>query len=398
VYLLSYFGLVWFLTSRNRTKPHPSRLPLIVFTCWLTLLLAHPGINTAASAVSQVFLYMAVFVPVFWAPVLVTHPAQLRRLILLLLACNAVNCAAGLLQIYDPDRWLPEELTAKYQASLYGLVPYTYKGADGRELIRPPGLFDTPGAVCLPGAFAFLCGLAVFTRRNRGGWVRVVGGMCGFLGIAIIWFTHVRQAMLCALGSVVVQAVLMMVRRRVGEGATFALSAAVAFLSSMAVAFAVGGENTLDRFATLLDDQPIDLYYQSRGNMVMEGFANATTIYPLGAGPGRWGTMFSYFGNPSDPINPGLWAEISVPGLLLDGGLIALALYGWAVGVSVYTLWQTCQLPAADLHLTDIGVVFASSLGVIVLAFGFCPFTSQSGVQFWFLIGATHGVFGRYLR
>jgi hypothetical protein len=37
-------------------------------------------------------------------------------------------------------------------------------------------------------------------------------------------------------------------------------------------------------------------------------------------------------------------------------------------------------------------LVFAVNAGTIALVFGFTPYTTQVGMQFWFLTGALHGL------
>ena len=46
-----------------------------------------------------------------WAPVLVRTADQLARVMAVLLVCNGVNAAVGVLQVYDPARWMPQELS-----------------------------------------------------------------------------------------------------------------------------------------------------------------------------------------------------------------------------------------------------------------------------------------------
>ena len=41
----------------------------------------------------------------------------------------------------------------------HGRGALTYIGANGQRIVRPPGLFDTPGAVAGPPMFAALLGL-----------------------------------------------------------------------------------------------------------------------------------------------------------------------------------------------------------------------------------------------
>ncbi|MFZ1105362.1 MAG: hypothetical protein WAN86_21335, partial [Hyphomicrobiaceae bacterium] len=91
-------------------------------------------------------------------------------------------------------------------------------------------------------------------------------------------------------------------------------------------ALALGGETILARFSTIFDENPGDLYYDSRGNQVLHAFVGLLLEYPLGAGLGRWGMMYSYFGDPNNVLAPPIWAEIQWPAWIIDGGLIMLLL------------------------------------------------------------------------
>ena len=45
----------------------------------------------------------------------------------------------------------------------------------------------------------------------------------------------------------------------------------------------VGVETILNRFSTILDENPGDLYYDSRGNQVLQAFVELLPEYPFGA-------------------------------------------------------------------------------------------------------------------
>src|SRR5262249_17258302 len=144
---------------RPHMAPHPASPWLVAAIAYLLLMLMHPNTNSIMSGLAQVALYLAVLSPVFWAPKLVESPDRLRRLLWLILICSGISSFVGVMQVRDPDRWMPQEFSSVVVADRYGMANYSYQGADGREIIRPPGLSDTPGAVAGAGTFALFLGL-----------------------------------------------------------------------------------------------------------------------------------------------------------------------------------------------------------------------------------------------
>ena len=62
-------------------------------------------------ALAHIAVYFAVLAPLFWAPVFVRTPEHLARLLWLLLICCGINSVVGVLQVYDPARWMPAEFS-----------------------------------------------------------------------------------------------------------------------------------------------------------------------------------------------------------------------------------------------------------------------------------------------
>ena len=113
--------------------------------------------------------------------------------------------------------------------------------------------------------------------------------------------------------------------------------------------------------------------------------------YPLGAGLGRWGMMRYYFGNPANRLSPSLWAELQFPAWILDGGFILTALYCLAlISTTVYE-YRLARAPNPSRLRSSAAIVFAINGGTLGLIFGFTPFTTQAGLQYWFLAGALAG-------
>src|SRR5262249_11484585 len=65
-------------------------------------------------------------------------------------------------------------------------------------------------------------------------------------------------------------------------------------------------------------------YYRARGNYVQEAFTRLLWEGPLGYGPGRWGQVNAYFGDPSigwGGTNGAMWVEVMWPAWVVGGGL-----------------------------------------------------------------------------
>jgi hypothetical protein len=155
----------------------------------------------------------------------------------------------------------------------------------------------------------------------------------------------------------------------------------------------MGGSTVVERFSTLLEGDPTSVYYNAgRGSQLEDAFANMLADYPFGAGLGRWGMMLGYFGDPSNLQSPPIWAELQPNAWILDGGCVLLGLYVWALVVTakreldVATKGQSGELRALA------AMVVAINAGVLGLVFGFTPFTTQVGLQYWFLTGALYGL------
>src|SRR5262249_10221352 len=142
-----------------RTAKHPADRWLSLVLLVLFAMILHPDTDNLAAAIAQVALYVAVFSPIYWVPAFVTSRRRLIRVLAILLICNGLNSVVGVLQVYDPDRWMPAEFSSTFAYNPNLLRASTYIGPNGRRIIRPPGLFDTPGAVCGAGTVAALLGL-----------------------------------------------------------------------------------------------------------------------------------------------------------------------------------------------------------------------------------------------
>jgi hypothetical protein len=109
----------------------------------------------------------------------------------------------GILQVYFPDSFLPPEFSALAQAINPEIIgSLTYIGADGRQIIRPPGLSDLPGGAAAAGMTTMVVGLAIAARRH-GGWIVSIGCLAAAaIGMTALYLTQVRSLTIAAAASV----------------------------------------------------------------------------------------------------------------------------------------------------------------------------------------------------
>jgi hypothetical protein len=387
------------MASRGaRGKLPPSSVWLVCAFAYLMLMVFHPNTNTFLAGIAQAVLYLAVMAPVFWAPGMIRNALHVRRLLWLLLVLNGINSAVGVLQVYDPNRWLPKELTTVDFSGVVqlrtmapsGVKLLTYKGREGESIIRPPGLFDSPGAVAGPGMFAGLIGLAFFIS-SREGWKKAAALFLAMMGVSVIYLTQVRTSLVVLLGMILVYFWALLIIRKAGEAASLLSTAAIIVVASFSLALFLGGGSIRDRFATLVAKNPADVYYANRGEQLESGVSKFVVQYPLGAGLARWGMMRHYFGNPWNLNSTAIWAEVQFPAWLLDGGVILMVLYSVALIASLRQAILLLVRGRTDELRRVAALVLAVNAGTAALTLSFTPFTTQVGLQFWLLCGALHG-------
>jgi hypothetical protein len=284
-----------------------------------------------------------------------------------------------------------------YSRGSTALSVATYLGPNGRLIVRPPGLFDSPGAVCGPGTIAALLGL-IFAVESFAWWKRAAAILFALAGISAIYLSQVRTNLVVVVGMAAVYVVIVALDGQKQRAMTFGgITAAVVVVGFMASTF-LGGVSIQERFWTLLGDDPSKLYFESRGRQIQYGFASYASDYPFGAGLARWGMMRGYFGDRSNLDSSELWAEVQPNAWLLDGGYFLLGLYSIALVVTVaYQVKLVRSLYFHDDRLWAATVV-AANIGTLAMLFTFVPFATQVGLQYWFLEGALIGAMNQQPR
>jgi len=197
----------------------------------------------------------------------------------------------------------------------------------------------------------------------------------------------VRTSLLVACGALLAYIALLVLQKQKQKALMLFVVGVVAILISFSLALSLGGQSIEDRVGTLLEDDPMTVYYSNRGAQIEYGFTTLLSQYPVGAGLGRWGMMRAYFGDESNLDSPPIWAELQPNAWILDGGLMLLLFYLLAVGantVSGIKMLRHAHSPAMRFSTSAIAAV---NLITVALILGYTPFTNQVGLQYWFLSG-----------
>ncbi|HEV3486647.1 MAG TPA: hypothetical protein VG106_14645, partial [Vicinamibacterales bacterium] len=206
----------WMLGNARHARPHSVQPWIIAVLLYVAAMVLHPLSASTLAGIAQLVLYLSVIAPFFWAPAVVRGPDHLARLIALLLICNGVNAVVGVLQVYDPNRWMPAEMSRLVTESQFGLGTVTYRGPSGETIVRPPGLFDNPGAVAGPGMYAALLGL-VFAISAIPWWQRLAALGASFAGVAAIYLSQVRISLVMTVLMFVAYAFVLALQDRRGR-------------------------------------------------------------------------------------------------------------------------------------------------------------------------------------
>lgn len=390
---ISLAALVWWLGKRKRnSRAHPATHWLLLAVVYLVLMIFHPTTNTTMAGLAQTMLYLSVLAPAFWASAMVRSPQQLMRLLVILLVCNGINSLVGVLQIYNPAYWMPEEFSSVATSLKYGLSNFTYINSAGQLAIRPPGLFDTPGAVCGPGMVAGVLGL-IFALSPITWWKRMLALGASITGVAAVYYSQVRTALLIMMVMILVYTgIIWFIQKQKSRAIAFVGIAGLLLVVLFSFTIVRSGAIANKRFAALAQGNPITVYYQAkRGDQLENAFTSLLPQYPLGAGLGRWGMMRLYFGDESNLDSPQIWAELQLPAWILDGGIILMVLYCLALLATTLYEFRIAKKSRNTKLASLVPIVIAINMGTLALVFGFTPFTTQLGLQYWFLAGALHG-------
>jgi hypothetical protein len=389
---LAAFG--WYQIESATQAPRSQMQPWVAgIMALLAVMLFHPQTSSLLGGVAHMAVYFAVLAPLFWAPEFVKTPEQIARLLWILLLCSGANAVVGVLQVYNPERWLPAEFSRIITSSDAAMGSVTYIGAQGQRIVRPPGLFDTPGAVAGPAMFAALLGL-VFAVSAIPVWKRALSlGVAG-AGLAAIYLSQVRVSLVATVVMMGAYWFVAMRQGRAARASQFGVLAAGVVVLGLSLAVALGGSAVADRVSSLFADDPLTVYQGARGVQLTYTFFDLLFQYPLGAGLARWGMAAGYFG--TNPNSEMIWAEIQFTGWMIDGGVLMVVVYLGALLTATLSQWRVALATEYPRLAVCGAVIFAAGIGPALMIISFTPFVAQIGIQYWFLAGALHGVASRY--
>src|SRR6201997_1104969 len=319
-------------------KQHPAAKAAFFVMLVLAVSMLNPGVNSELAAAAEFCLYLAVLAPVFWISRIRIDLIEMRRVFMLVWGFQVVSSVFGVLQVYFPARFQFAISTVVQGAGAGYAAMQHFQNAYGVSVYRPMGLTDTPGGAAAAGFFAVLFAAAFFLLDQRR-WMQILSAGAMLVGMMAIYLSQVRVMLVMEMVCMLTFLTLMSWRaarvsnprlgRRIGSKRLAYLTGlmALAAVGGFTWAVGVGGTAITDRVNSLTADNPSEVYQKSRGQFLVYTIDEVLPNYPLGAGPGRWGMMFYYFGDPSNTKSPALWAEIQWTGWLYDGGVALVLAY-----------------------------------------------------------------------
>ena len=389
-YIASLVALIACLRSTGREDGAPGARWILVSLAIMIASLAHPA-TWLMSGIAQVVFQLSITAPVFWTASHWMTAERLERVLLLVFGANFLSATVGLLQVYYPQTFMPPEfsrLALTLNADIVGSL--TYIGADGREIVRPPGLSDIPGGAAISATVTALLAFAFATRAQADTRRRLMFLAAALIGLTVVYLTQVRSMLVMLCLCMMAAGAVRLRTGRVAHTAWIFGSAAALVLASFTWAVAVGGESIVERFQSMLEVGVVQSYQENRGIFLTYTLQELLYEYPFGAGMGRWGMMSAYFGEPTNWRFPALWAEIQLTGWLYDGGLLLWICYTAAIATATHHAYRIAI--STETHLSDLATMV---LSVQVLVIGLCftglVFNTQMGIVFWLLSASVYG-------
>ena len=371
-------------------RAYPPAVCLGLAVGWLTLSIANPWVNTLASAACAVVITTAVLCPAFWAPAAITDPRQLKRLLLVLLVCNGASVLMGLAQVYRPETFRPPKII------MFENDPDLEAGStivtdDGRKILRPPGLTDSPGGAAIGGLISCALGLAV-ALTPIAWWKRTAGMGIAVVGLTVLLYCQVRSMTITLILGLLLWGVLLALRGEAKKLATLGVLGAVLAMAAIGWVVRDGGSQVMARFLAMFEEQATTVYYKNRGAFVEHALTEQLPMYPLGAGPGRVGMASFYFGNLLSPRDRApLYGETQIDYWVINGGLPLVLLYPAALILAFVVVVRTAIWSPDPEVAYWAGAVFVYAVAAGASLMGGPTFEGPPGVQFWVLLGALYG-------
>lgn len=384
---------------REIGRSHPAQPWMALVMAWLVLSIFHPESNSLLAAAAEAGLMISVIAPLFWVGRETISTRRLARLTILIFLVNALSVLVGLLQFYYPGRFDPPNIImAQLQPEVFAALHY--EAPDGRLVLRPCGLSDTPGGACAAGSAVFLLSLGILLQRRYWWPWRLMVLPLAIAGLAIIYFSQVRQMLIVTIGGAGLMAFLFALRKDFRRATQLLVLGGIMFAAGLLWALRSGGDVVVKRFLSLLESDVSSTYYSNRGRFVENALFNLLPEFPIGAGLGRWGMTNLYFGRPLPWGAPGgpIWCEENISAWVVEGGIVMLILYFGGLTVTMFNLVRIIRTtPDPELATWSI-IITARCAATVVQVFGFVPFASPAGLTFWLQAAAVHAASQHVLR
>jgi hypothetical protein len=364
-------------------RHHPSFWWVIGCIITLVLQILNPTTNNVSSALASVILNLAILSPMIWIPRQPVSVKTVRIVILTLWAFHSTSAVFGVLQVYFPGRFQPALSTAVKEAQ-WGGEQLKITLAEGETVYRPMGLTDTPGGSASAGLNAFLFGIGLISA-SRSILMTGLGFLSLPIGLFCIYLSQVRSLLVMAIIISICFTLLLWIGRWYASAIRVAFVVPIVGSVAFLWATALGGESTLARFETLIEDNPTEVYNRSRGKFLEEAYEVLLPEYPFGAGLGRWGMMRSYFGDLTSSESYAIYAEIQWQAWIIDGGVILLFLYASAVLIAMMTTLRLSLFGYTSELRMWACLISAYNVALFATTFSFVPFVAQSGMEFWMM-------------
>ncbi len=377
-------SLAFLLAFPGRYQKHPASWPALGIVGLLALAIFHPLTNTYTAGVAQAALYLAIIAPVWWVSGLKMDPMLFRKILLMLWGFHTLSALTGVIQTSFPGKLTPTVSAVVADQGDWYVEDMKITLANGQKVFRPMGLSDYPGGAATAGFYVVLLGLGLWSGEKNAWWKMA---FMASLPAALFCLYLSQQRSMMVMTAVCAIALIGLLAVR-GEMAKVA-SLSFAFVGMVGISFAwaawVGGDVVTKRLSSLVDEKPGDVYYSNRGHFLDTTINEILPRAPLGAGLGRWGMMYYYFGNKDDPDRGEIWAEIQWTGWILDGGLPLVLLYAAAMGCCFYIAGLASMDRGASGIALLAAMVFAYDVGALAMTFNYPLFIGQGGLEFWII-------------
>ena len=342
--------------------------------------LANPNNNSLLAACASIGLNLAILSPIFWVPRQKLTVDHVKFIFILLWAFNATSAFAGILEVYLPGRFSRE---SQITLSLAGDMAEGLKVvlADGTSIYRPMGLTDTPGGAAVSGYITVLTGTGLLLTRAPL-WGQTLFAMSIIGGVFCIFVCQVRSTLIITLVCEVAMFVSVAIRGEIKRLGAMIFLVPGAIVAAAVWAFAIGGDQVSNRFATLMEGNAGQVYYENRGEFLLYSIINELPEYPLGAGLGRYGMVHVYFGDKSSRASGALWAEIQSTAWLFDGGVILVFVYYSMIVFCIAFSFRLCLKRRGRISEMAT-IVLGLNMATLATTFGSVPFIGPSGLTFW---------------